>query len=192
MFKINISGSLLPFCFVRDFTIFKQSIPFSFCWQSESFTFAGCFPVAIRFCFEIIHFHRPVPGHGNFFGHQTQVVFISSFAPKKWQCRLFEISPIPAFLCPVGFRFVSAGLYKFQKLTIRYQVFSCTECFNFFNVFSIFVVPAVKRMRKWFSKLHFGTRNGQKLIRRSSSGILTDFTKFPCYNLLQWKLTYKN
>ena len=47
-----------------------EAIPLVLGRQSERL--AGCcrFPVAKGFCFMVIHFYRPIPGHGNFLGHQ--------------------------------------------------------------------------------------------------------------------------
>ena len=100
------------------------------------------FPLAKGFCFVVIDFHRPVPRHLHFLGHQSQVPPILP-APERWMPGLGELAPGATFFTPEPVFLVTASFNKRQEFLIADQILTGPELIALGFMFALFIVPAV-------------------------------------------------
>src|SRR5687768_922505 len=97
-----------------------QPIPFVFGWQSVRLTGGSRLPVTECFGLMVVYLHGPVPRHGYFPGHQTQVPLRTLPDPEGGMLRLYMTSPLPSLFFPESLHGIAIRLNKGEEFLIAH------------------------------------------------------------------------
>ena len=150
-----------------------QQVPFIFARQTDGQPRLARLPVTKGLGFEIVHLHRPVPRHGHFFAHQTQVPTRRLLAPELGRTTLAETAPLPALITPVVTIAIAACLDKFQILAIADQILGGLESRHLCLMAAVFIIPAIEGRVALLAETHLSCRHRQQGIDRRLVGVAT-------------------
>ncbi len=138
-----------------------QAIPFVLGGQAHRLPGAGFFPVTERLGFVVVDFHRPIPWHGNLFGHQPQPPCASLPNPECGMCRMHIVFPGLPFFFPTGILGITRRLEKLQKFAIADQKTAAWNAGTSRDMDAEFVVPAIIWTNLVLAQPHLARRNRQ-------------------------------
>ena len=153
-----------------------NAVPLILGWQAHWLASLLSFPTAKSPRLVVVRFHRPVPGHGHFFGKQSKFprfLRIGITHPESGVRGLGKLVPTRAFFIPIACIGVTTSIHKFQKLTVADQILSSLKRWHIGLVTAILIVPAVNRLIQRTSQHHAACGYINQFISRCIAGFLT-------------------
>ncbi len=143
--QVDVAGRLDP---VRLITgqLFAQQHPLRLARQLDGQPGLGGLPATEGSGLQLVHLHRPVPGHRDLLGHQPQLQLLGFEGiadPEGGHAGPGILAPAPAFVIPPGAGLVAARLHEVEKFCVAHQHAAGLEGSQFDVTLAVFVVPAV-------------------------------------------------
>ena len=156
--EVDIDGCNGLFRQLRHAGQRQQAEPFVFSGQTVGQPGLARLPAAERPRFEAIGFDRPVPGHVDHLGHQTQAP-VFAVLPESRMRSASKGFPGPPLVVPEAVVGIATRIDEIEKLAVRYQMAPRLKRRQRRRMIAVFVVPTVERVVESLAKAHLAGRH---------------------------------
>ncbi len=143
--RLMLPGFAIPVGLVGQRDLIHQAVPLLLGGQAHGPAGLRGLPVAEGLGLELVHLHRPVPGHGDLLHHAAQApVALAVGHPEAGRLGPGVFAPAPALLGPPAGLTVAAGVHELAVLAVAHQVLRRREGRDVGLEVAVLVVPAVE------------------------------------------------